>query len=70
MTKTPHSQIINACIDINIQKRRRKIKEERWERKKKRRTTQKTSRVSKFHSREKVTFGSERLYMNHVFAMY
>ena len=49
---------------------RRKRKEERWERKKKIRTTQKTSRVSKFHSREKVTFGSERLYMNHVFAMY
>lgn len=48
---------------------RRKGKEERWERKK-RRTTQKTSRVSKVHSREKVTLGSEGLYMNHVFAMY
>lgn len=49
---------------------RRKGKEERWERKKRRRTTQKTSRVSKVHSREKVTLGSEGLYMNHVFAMY
>lgn len=49
---------------------RRKGKEESWERKKRRRMTQETSRVSKVHSREKVTFGSEGLYLNRVFAMY